>query len=68
MRSIDELLDEVELLPSDDIFVFNDILSNRVRDMKREMLINSVREAREDYNAGKAEKSTVQDIMNEILA
>ena len=66
--SFDEMLDEVETLPDDELFMFNEILSNRVRDMKREELINTVYQARKEYSEGHSEEASVDDIMNEIMS
>ena len=40
--TIDEVLDEVESMPQEDIFLINDILNNRVRDLKRKELIKRI--------------------------
>jgi hypothetical protein len=33
--TLDQILDEVELLPNEELIMFNEILSNRVREKKR---------------------------------
>jgi hypothetical protein len=68
MKTIDEMLDEVESMPQDDMYLFNDILNNRVKELKRQEFIDSVLQSRKEYDEGKATQGTVDDIMNEILS
>ena len=66
--SFDLMLDEVETLPDEELFMFNEILSNRVREMKRKELIETVYQARKEYSEGNSEEASVDDIMNEIMS
>jgi len=66
--NFDEMLDEVETLPDEDLYMFNEILSNRVRDMKREELTHTVFQARKEYSEGNSEEASIEDIMNEIMS
>ncbi|MBM2815719.1 MAG: hypothetical protein HW421_2481 [Ignavibacteria bacterium] len=66
--TLDQILDEAEALPNEELLMFNEILSNRVREKKRKELIETVEQSRKEYNEGKARETTVQDVMNEIMS
>ena len=66
--TLDQMLDEVDILPKDEMFMLNDILNNRIREIKRKELIETVLQSRVEYETGKAEPASVQDIMKEILS
>jgi hypothetical protein len=65
--TLDQILDEAELLPNDELMMFNEILSNRVREMRRKELIETVDHARNEYKNGIASEASVMEIMNEIM-
>jgi len=44
--TLDQILDEAEALPKEDLFVFNDVINNRVRELKRQELIKTVEQSR----------------------
>ena len=66
--TLDQILDETNLLSKEDLFVFNDVLNNRVRELKRLELIDSVKQSQFEYESGQAEQATVNEIMQEIFA
>lgn len=66
--TLDQMLDEADLLPKEDLFIFNDVLNNRVRELKRQELLNTVEQSRYEYETGQAKSSSVKDIMNEIMS
>jgi hypothetical protein len=66
--TLDEMLDEDDFLQKKEMFMLNDILNNRIREIKRKELIDTVLKSREEYKSGKAVHASVQDIMNEILS
>ena len=68
MKTIDEILDEVDTLPEEEMFLFNNILNNRVKEIKRQAFIDSVLQSRKEFEEGKASEGSVDDIMNEILS
>ncbi len=66
--TLDQILDEVEMLPNDDLLMFNDIVSNRIKETQRNELISNVLSSREEFKNGNTNVSTVEDIMNEIMS
>jgi hypothetical protein len=66
--TLDQILDEAESLPEDELYMFNEILSNRIKDMKRKDLVDTVYQSRREYDAGMAQEASVDNIMNEIFA
>lgn len=60
-------LDVIESLPvyqQEDVI---DIVRHRLIEQRREMLAESVREAKKDYARGEVRKGTVDDLMKELL-
>ena len=60
-------LDVIESLPvyqQEDVI---DIIRHRLIDQRREMLAESVREAKKDYVSGEVRKGTVDDLMKELM-
>lgn len=65
--TIDQILDEVELLPNEELLMFNEIVSNRVKDIQRKELIDNVIQSRIEYKNGLSKVSSVDDIMKELM-
>ncbi|MCX6148209.1 MAG: hypothetical protein NTW25_13315 [Candidatus Kapabacteria bacterium] len=65
--TIDQILDEVELLPNEELLMFNEIVSNRVKDIQRKELIENVMHSRLEYKNGLSKVSSVDDIMKELM-
>ena len=66
--TLDQILEEADLLPKEDLYIFNDVLNNRVRELKRQELIATISQSCSEYQEGKAVPASVKDIMNEILS
>lgn len=62
----DELLDAVEHLPEDAQADFVEVVRHRLAERGRERIVEEVRQAREEFAAGKCAVSTPEDIMREI--
>jgi hypothetical protein len=63
---LQDAIDRVEALSIDDQEVLLDLVGSRLRDKRREELIQEVAEARADYAAGRAFPSTVEEIMARV--
>lgn len=68
IMTLDKMLEEADLLPKEDLYIFNDVLNNRVRELRRQELIETINQSRSEYQSGKAKPSSVNDIMNEITS
>ena len=61
-----EVLDIVESLPEYQQEDLVDIIRRRLIEQRREMLADSIREARQEYVRGEVKKGTVDDLMKEL--
>ena len=66
--TLDHILDEAELLPEDELIMFNEIFTNRVLDVKIKELIETVEKSRMEYTNGMTIEASAGDIMKEITA
>lgn len=66
--TFDELLEAADSLSMAEQETLVDILSRRLADARRQELAGHIREARREFDSGKAEVASVDDIMNELLA
>jgi hypothetical protein len=66
--TLDQILDAAEALPKDELIMFNEILTNRVREMKRKELIDTVDQSLKEFKDGSAREATAEDIINEIMS
>jgi hypothetical protein len=64
--SFQEVLDIVESLPEYQQEDIIDIIRRRLIEQRREKLVDSIREAREEYARGEAKKGTVEDLLKEL--
>lgn len=62
----DDVLEAVDALPIQQQEDIVRILKSRMIDQKREVLAESVREARAEYASGKVRKGTIADLMQDL--
>jgi len=65
-RSFANILDEVDRLPIEDQDVLKDILSRRIVERRRDQIAGEIKEARAEYEAGRCQSVSVDDLMKEI--
>lgn len=65
---IQDALEIVETLSSEDQLILIDIIRQRLREQRREQLTEEIAEARADYKSGNVKYGTTQDIIEDILS
>ena len=65
--TLEKMIDEINTLPIDDVFKLNNFLNCRIKEFKKNNLIKTVIKSREEHKNGLSKKTTVDEIMNEIL-
>jgi ribosome-binding factor A len=63
-----EIVDAADRLSEQDQENLIDILQKRLRDRRRAELVNDVREAKQEFAAGKCQAVTPAQLMEEILS
>ena len=63
-----EVLETIEEFSFDEKETLIDILQNRLREYKREGIINSVNESRREFENGELKSSSVDEIMSRVLS
>ena len=63
-----DVLETIETFSFEEKETLVDILQHRLQESKRQRVVNSVREARLEYERGEAKVATVDEIMSEILS
>jgi len=63
-----EVLETIETFTVDEKETLVDILQNRLRETKRQRIVDSVKEARREFEKGKLKPVSVDEIMREILS
>ncbi|CAN5150417.1 hypothetical protein BH20ACI1_BH20ACI1_24960 [soil metagenome] len=63
-----EVLETIEEFSIDEKETLIDILQNRLRENKRQRIVQSVKEARREFEKGNVKTSSVDEIMKEILS
>ncbi len=63
-----EVLDLVESLPQDQQEYLVDIVSRRLNECRRQLIAETIKEAREEYARGEVRSGSVDDLMKELLA
>jgi len=63
-----EVLDIVESLPQDQQEYLVDIVRRRLNECRRQMIAETIKEAREEYARGEVRSGSVDDLMKELLA
>jgi len=63
-----EILEAADNLPIGDQESLRDILTKRIIERRRDELLQEIREAREEYEAGKCKPVTPDELMAEIVS
>jgi hypothetical protein len=63
-----DVLETIETFSFEEKETLVDILQRRLQESKRQRVVNSVKEARLEYERGEAKVATVDEIMSEILS
>lgn len=61
-----EILEMVEELTLDEKSEINRIITNRIRDEKRDILAKEIAEAEAEYNEGKLKSQSVDEILKDL--
>ena len=64
--SINTMLEAISKLSLDDQAMIAEIVHSRVIEEKRKLLAHSIRESKEEYNAGKISRGTIQNFLSEV--
>ncbi len=64
--TFDEALDIIESLPEDQKESIIEIVKHRLIEDRRNLLVQNIKEAREEYSRGEARRGTVDDLIREI--
>lgn len=67
VTTFDKALEMVDSMTIEEREQLLEILHKRLIDEKREQLIKSIREAKQEYRKGKIKTGTVDDLMQEIM-
>ena len=63
-----EILEAADSLPISDQESLRDILTKRIIERRRDELVQDIREARKEYNAGQCKPVTPDELMSELLS
>jgi len=63
-----EVLETIEKFTVDEKETLVDILQNRLREIKRQRIVKSVKESQREFEKGKLKPASVDDIMKEVLS
>jgi hypothetical protein len=64
--SFQQVIETIEALPLDDQITLIELMQNRLKQQKRQTLLQQVAEAEQDYTAGNVKRGTVADLMAEL--
>ena len=68
MKTYGQLVDSIEALPHDQQESLVELMQHRIVARRREALVESVRESRKEFEAGKLRPSSPAEIMRKVLA
>ena len=63
-----EVLEKIEEFSFEEKETLIDILQNRLREYRRERLIKSINESRQEFERGELKSTSVEEIMSRILS
>ena len=63
-----DVLESIETLPNDEKEMLIDIISQRLKDERREEFRQAIETAQAEFEAGLCKPATVDEIMHEILS
>ncbi len=66
VATFQEALEMIESLPEDQQEDLMNIIQRRLIERRREVLAESIKEARAEYNRGEVTRGTVDDLMKEL--
>ncbi len=64
--TVNDILQNISVLPPEDQYFIAEILSKRISDLKRRQIAARTDEAEENYKTGKISSGSVADLMKEI--
>jgi hypothetical protein len=64
--TVNDILEHISFLPAEDQYVIAEIISKRVRDLRRRQLVQRAREAEEKYKSGTAVNGSVPNLMKAV--
>ena len=64
--TFDEALDIIESLPEDQKESIIEIVKHRLIEDRRDLLVQNIKEAREEYSRGEVRRGTAGDLFREI--
>jgi len=64
--TIQEVIETIEKLPSEDQNLVVEIIQNRLIEQQRMALLHEIAEARADYRTGNVHRGSVEDLMAEL--
>lgn len=65
-QGVQQVLEAVEALPEEEQWMVVEIISNRLRRLRRQQLVEEVEEARSAYHRGEARRGSVDDLLHEL--
>lgn len=65
-QGVQQVLEAVEALPEEEQWMVVEIISNRLRRLRRQQLVEEVEEARSAYQRGEARRGRVDDLLREL--
>lgn len=66
ISSFQQVIEIVEALPLEDQAVLVNIIQQRLKQQRREVLLERVAESEQAYNAGQVHRGSVADLMREL--
>ena len=64
--TVNDILQNISFLPPEDQCFIAEILTNRIRDLRRSQLVMRAKEAEENYKAGNVFSGSVADLMRAV--
>jgi len=64
--TVNDILQNISFLPPEDQCFIVEILTNRIRDLRRSQLVLRAKEAEENYRLGNVVSGSVKDLMRAI--
>ncbi|MHB1688284.1 MAG: hypothetical protein ACYCVH_13040 [Ignavibacteriaceae bacterium] len=67
-NNLNDFLESVSKLPLDDQLMISEIIHKRVIEEKRKKLAESVKESKEEYQANKTKRGSVDDFLKDMAS
>lgn len=65
-QGVQQVLDAVEALSEEEQWMVVEIISNRLRRLRRQQLVEEVEKARSAYQRGEARRGSVDDLLRDL--